>query len=513
MLASRIASGGRSAADRVDGRVARIATPIGRVRSARDHVGGRHVGGRPSRASPASEPSRASCPSRDSGGKSPGPASMATSPEASRRSVDPSVGDASFPPLHATLPATIVTAHSIRTWRTMPSSTDSARRLNPLRWGDAISIDARAGVGDGASSVLPAWAAAAGRRRRRRQPRRRRGRGRRAAARRRPAAGPGSTSPAWAATTAAAPASPSTRAGGRRRRRAVRLLHGRRRLLGRLDLLRPEHRRARPVRARRSGTRAARPSSRTRSTARAPPTRSATRATSSSPTAPATCTRAATSRPTTCSARARSRTSAAATSRRCCPACAPPGRRPRACDLRQQRRRLRRDAELRSRSAARTPTPQVALVDDAGPLLEGDGIPADHRAAWYANWHLGDVVDPLCADCRADLSRLYPALVAKYPQDRMALLTSLQDSGHPHVLPDPARPRLRAAPPRAGHRPPRPDRDLPHLRHPRRVAHAARRGRHDHLGGLTLEAWLGADADRRPELGDRRVLDRGSLSR
>ena len=73
------------------------------------------------------------------------------------------------------------------------------------------------------------------------------------------------------------------------------------------------------------------------------------------------------------------------------------------------------------------PDAQVALVDDAGPLLEGDGIPADERSAWYANWHLGDVVDPLCADCRGDMSRLYPALVTKYPQDRMALLTSLQD--------------------------------------------------------------------------------------
>jgi hypothetical protein len=73
------------------------------------------------------------------------------------------------------------------------------------------------------------------------------------------------------------------------------------------------------------------------------------------------------------------------------------------------------------------PGAQVALVDDSGPLLEGDGIPAGHRDAWYANWHLGDVVDPLCADCRSDLSRLYPALVAKYPRDRMALLTSLQD--------------------------------------------------------------------------------------
>lgn len=73
------------------------------------------------------------------------------------------------------------------------------------------------------------------------------------------------------------------------------------------------------------------------------------------------------------------------------------------------------------------PAAQVALVDDAGPLLEGDGIPEDERAAFWATWHLGEVVDPLCADCRADLSRLYPALVAKYPQDRMALLTSLQD--------------------------------------------------------------------------------------
>jgi hypothetical protein len=74
------------------------------------------------------------------------------------------------------------------------------------------------------------------------------------------------------------------------------------------------------------------------------------------------------------------------------------------------------------------PGAQAALVSDAGPLLEGGGIPDGHRVAWWTNWRLGDVVDPLCADCRGDLSRLYPALVAKYPQDRMALLTSLQDS-------------------------------------------------------------------------------------
>lgn len=74
------------------------------------------------------------------------------------------------------------------------------------------------------------------------------------------------------------------------------------------------------------------------------------------------------------------------------------------------------------------PGATAALIDDAGPLLEGDGIPADERSAWWANWHLGDLVDPLCPDCRADFSRFYPALVAKVPQDRMALLTSLQDS-------------------------------------------------------------------------------------
>lgn len=73
------------------------------------------------------------------------------------------------------------------------------------------------------------------------------------------------------------------------------------------------------------------------------------------------------------------------------------------------------------------PGATMSLVDDAGPLLEGDGIPAAERAAWYAMWHLGDVVDPLCAGCAADLSLLYPALTARHPRDRMALLTSLQD--------------------------------------------------------------------------------------
>jgi hypothetical protein len=73
------------------------------------------------------------------------------------------------------------------------------------------------------------------------------------------------------------------------------------------------------------------------------------------------------------------------------------------------------------------PDATVSLVDDSGPFLEGDAIPPATRAAWNTSWHLGDVVDPLCAFCGNDLSQLYPALAALYPQDRMALLSSLQD--------------------------------------------------------------------------------------
>jgi hypothetical protein len=69
----------------------------------------------------------------------------------------------------------------------------------------------------------------------------------------------------------------------------------------------------------------------------------------------------------------------------------------------------------------------MALVDDAGPLLEGEGIPAGVRGPWFTAWRLGDVVDAQCATCRDDLSGLYPALAARHPQDRLALLSALSD--------------------------------------------------------------------------------------
>lgn len=71
---------------------------------------------------------------------------------------------------------------------------------------------------------------------------------------------------------------------------------------------------------------------------------------------------------------------------------------------------------------------QAQLVDDSGPLLPGDGIPATYRAAWFANWRLDQVVDPICGQlCKTDLSAFYPALAARFPDDRMALVVSLQD--------------------------------------------------------------------------------------
>jgi hypothetical protein len=73
------------------------------------------------------------------------------------------------------------------------------------------------------------------------------------------------------------------------------------------------------------------------------------------------------------------------------------------------------------------PNAEMALIDDSGPLLEGDDIPAAVRDAWFASWRLGEVVDPLCAGCRADLSGLMTALSARYSRDRMSLLSSVQD--------------------------------------------------------------------------------------
>jgi Pectinacetylesterase len=68
------------------------------------------------------------------------------------------------------------------------------------------------------------------------------------------------------------------------------------------------------------------------------------------------------------------------------------------------------------------------LVDDSGPLLEGNDINPDLRSAWTASWRLDKILDPLCGqDCTTDLSVAFTKLSMRYPSDRLALLSSVQD--------------------------------------------------------------------------------------
>src|SRR5206468_1167968 len=73
------------------------------------------------------------------------------------------------------------------------------------------------------------------------------------------------------------------------------------------------------------------------------------------------------------------------------------------------------------------PDAKVYLVDDSGPALIGSEIPDGYRAAWYEHWDLGPFLDPICPDCRDDFSALIPAAAKLYPNDRMALLSSMRD--------------------------------------------------------------------------------------
>ncbi|HEX2573848.1 MAG TPA: pectin acetylesterase-family hydrolase [Polyangia bacterium] len=73
------------------------------------------------------------------------------------------------------------------------------------------------------------------------------------------------------------------------------------------------------------------------------------------------------------------------------------------------------------------PSGSMYVVDDAGPPFIGDAVPADRRDAWFTNWRLDNVLDPLCPTCRNDFSSYLPVLANKYPHDRVALLSFTQD--------------------------------------------------------------------------------------
>jgi hypothetical protein len=68
------------------------------------------------------------------------------------------------------------------------------------------------------------------------------------------------------------------------------------------------------------------------------------------------------------------------------------------------------------------------LVDDSGPPLAGDAIPEATRDAWYQSWNIGASLDPFCPSCAADYSQGLRELVRRYPEDRIALLSHLEDS-------------------------------------------------------------------------------------
>lgn len=74
------------------------------------------------------------------------------------------------------------------------------------------------------------------------------------------------------------------------------------------------------------------------------------------------------------------------------------------------------------------PAARAYLVDDSGPTLEAGAIPPGLLLAWYESWRLDKLLDPLCgAACRGDLSAGLSAVLARYPGDRVSLLSSLQD--------------------------------------------------------------------------------------
>lgn len=67
------------------------------------------------------------------------------------------------------------------------------------------------------------------------------------------------------------------------------------------------------------------------------------------------------------------------------------------------------------------------LLDDSGPPLIGDAIPSSTRAAMYSSWALGAATDYFCPGCRSDLSQGITEVATHFPDDRIALVSHLQD--------------------------------------------------------------------------------------
>jgi hypothetical protein len=73
------------------------------------------------------------------------------------------------------------------------------------------------------------------------------------------------------------------------------------------------------------------------------------------------------------------------------------------------------------------PKAKVFLLDDSGPMLKSNAIPAPLRAAWARAWKYEAVLDAIDPAVKDDFSAIHPALEREFPEDRMALLSSTQD--------------------------------------------------------------------------------------
>jgi Pectinacetylesterase len=74
------------------------------------------------------------------------------------------------------------------------------------------------------------------------------------------------------------------------------------------------------------------------------------------------------------------------------------------------------------------PDAKAYMLDDSGPPLIGNAIPFITRALWYSNWNLGASLDSFCPQCPGDLSEGLKEIMKRYPQDRIALVSHLQDA-------------------------------------------------------------------------------------
>jgi hypothetical protein len=82
------------------------------------------------------------------------------------------------------------------------------------------------------------------------------------------------------------------------------------------------------------------------------------------------------------------------------------------------------------------PTPARAVCDaglkafafDSGPPLVGGDVSPALVAVWISAWRIDRVVVPICVECLTDLSRLLPVLARRHPHDRLAVLSSTQDT-------------------------------------------------------------------------------------